>query len=200
MRVYIIRFFYSILLFGSTILISQNSTISGYVKDFNSKETLIGATIYAPSFERGTTTNEYGYYSLTVPSSDSFDLLISYVGYQLQSKRIFLKSNALLDFFLSQGVVLNEVEVSAQRNDNNVNKAQVGIINIPMREIKNLPVLAGERDIMKVLHFLPGVQQAQEGTSGFLVRGAILTKIWYNWMKRQFITQIIYLDFSAPSM
>lgn len=103
-------------------------------------------------------------------------------------------------FFLSQGVVLNEVEVSAQRNDNNVNKAQVGIINIPMREIKNLPVLAGERDIMKVLHFLPGVQQAQEGTSGFLVRGAILTKIWYNWMKRQFITQIIYLDFSAPSM
>lgn len=199
MRVYIIRFFYSILLFGSTILISQNSTISGYVKDFNSKETLIGATIYAPSFERGTTTNEYGYYSLTVPSSDSFDLLISYVGYQLQSKRIFLKSNALLDFSY-QGVVLNEVEVSAQRNDNNVNKAQVGIINIPMREIKNLPVLAGERDIMKVLHFLPGVQQAQEGTSGFLVRGAILTKIWYNWMKRQFITQIIYLDFSAPSM
>lgn len=102
MRVYIIRFFYSILLFGSTILISQNSTISGYVKDFNSKETLIGATIYAPSFERGTATNEYGYYSLTVPSSDSFDLLISYVGYQLQSKRIFLKSNALLDFFLAR--------------------------------------------------------------------------------------------------
>lgn len=171
MKIYFIWLFYGLVVFDSMTLVGQNSTNSGYVKDINSKEALIGATLYAPSFEIGTTTNEYGYYSLTVPSSDSFDLLISYVGYQLQAKRIVLKTNALLDFFLSQGLVLNEVEVSALRNDNNVNKAQVGIINIPMKEIKNLPVLAGERDIMKVLHFLPGVQQAQEGTSGFLVRG-----------------------------
>lgn len=152
-------------------LISQNVTISGYIKDEKSKEALIGATIYAPSIQSGTTTNEYGYYSFTLKSMDSIDLIISYVGYQLQSKRIMLKANTLLDFFLSQGLELNEVEITAIRNDNNVNKAQVGVINIPMREIKNLPVLAGERDIMKVLHFLPGVQQAQEGTTGFLVRG-----------------------------
>ena len=125
----------------------------------------------APQTKNGTTTNEYGYYSFTMKAGDSTDLIISFVGYQAQAKRLFLKENTPLDIYLSMGAELNEVTVSATRNDNNVSKAQVGIINVPMREIKNLPVLAGERDVMKVLHFLPGVQQAQEGTTGFLVRG-----------------------------
>jgi hypothetical protein len=155
----------------SQLALSQTFTISGYVKDAQSKEALIGATLYAPQSQIGTSTNEYGYYSLTLKSTDSTDLVIAYVGYQAQAKRLFLTQNVLLDLFLTQGAELQEVTVAATRNDHHVSKAQVGIINVPMREIKNLPVLAGERDVMKILHFLPGVQQAQEGTTGFLVRG-----------------------------
>ncbi len=150
---------------------AQNVTISGYIKAEKSKEALIGATIYSPQSKSGTTANEYGFYSFTIKAGDSTDILISFVGYQAQAKRLFLTANTPLDIFLSEGSELNEVTVSATRNDNNVSKAQVGIINVPMREIKNLPVLAGERDVLKVLQFLPGVQQAQEGTTGFLVRG-----------------------------
>lgn len=152
-------------------LFAQKISISGYIKDAQSKEALIGATLYAPQIKIGTTTNEYGYYSFSFPNKDSIDLVISYVGYQTQGKRLFLDKNTPLDFFLNDGETLNEVVVSATRNDYNVSKAQVGVINVPIRDIKNMPVLAGERDVMKILHFLPGVQQAQEGTTGFLVRG-----------------------------
>ena len=150
---------------------AQKVTISGYIKDEKSKEALIGATLYCPQTRSGTTANEYGFYSFTLKSGDSTDILITYVGYQSQAKRLFLTENAQIDLFLSEGAELKEVTVSATRNDNNVNKAQVGVINVSIRDIKNMPVLAGERDVMKVLHFLPGVQQAQEGTTGFLVRG-----------------------------
>ena len=156
---------------GCVAISAQNVTISGYIKDEKSKEALIGATVYAPQTKSGTTTNEYGFYSFTMKAGDSTDILISFVGYQAQAKRLFLTANTPLDILLSEGSELKEVTVSATRNDNNVSKAQVGIINVPMREIKNLPVLAGERDVLKVLQFLPGVQQAQEGTTGFLVRG-----------------------------
>jgi hypothetical protein len=155
----------------TSLSFAQNVTISGYIKDEKSKEALIGATLYAPQTKSGTTANEYGYYSFTMKGGDSTDLIISFVGYQPQAKRLFLTENTPLDIFLSEGSELKEVTVSATRNDNNVSKAQVGIINVPMREIKNLPVLAGERDVLKLLQFLPGVQQAQEGTTGFLVRG-----------------------------
>lgn len=152
-------------------LSAQNITINGYIKDEESKEALIGATLYSPQTQSGTSSNEYGYYSFTLKKEDSTDIVISFLGYESQARRIFLSKNTSLDIYLNIGIKLNEVTVSATRNDYNVSKAQVGIINVPMREIKNLPVLAGERDVMKVLHFLPGVQQAQEGTSGFLVRG-----------------------------
>ena len=153
------------------LIFSQKVTISGYIKDEKSKEALIGATLYSPQTKSGTTANEYGYYSFTLKAGDSTDVLITYVGYQVQAKRLFLTENTQLDIFLSEGAELKEVTVSATRNDNNVRKAQVGVLNIAIRDIKNMPVLAGERDVMKVLHFLPGVQQAQEGTTGFLVRG-----------------------------
>jgi TonB dependent receptor/CarboxypepD_reg-like domain/TonB-dependent Receptor Plug Domain len=155
----------------TSLSFAQNVTISGYIKDEKSKEALIGATLYAPQTKSGTTTNEYGFYSFSMKTGDSTDILISFIGYQPQAKRLFLKENTPLDIFLTQGTELKEVTISASRNDYNVSKAQVGIINVPMREIKNLPVLAGERDVLKVLQFLPGVQQAQEGTTGFLVRG-----------------------------
>ena len=143
------------LLLISAVGWAQQVTINGYIKDDKSKEALIGATLYSPQTKSGTTSNEYGYYSFTMKASDTIDIVVSFVGYQPQAKRLFLKENTPLDIFLSQGKDLQEVTVSATRNDYNVSKAQVGIINVPMREIKNLPVLAGERDVLKVLQFLP---------------------------------------------
>jgi hypothetical protein len=149
----------------------QNITISGYIMDEGTKESLIGAAIFETKLQKGTTANEYGFYSLTLPASDTLNVLISYTGYRPEAKKIFSKTNIRLDILLVSSNVLNEVEITATRNDDNVNRTQVGVINVPMRELRNLPVLMGERDILKVIQFLPGVQQAQEGTTGFLVRG-----------------------------
>ncbi|MCB0663520.1 MAG: TonB-dependent receptor, partial [Saprospiraceae bacterium] len=162
-------------LFLLTFLVSslsaQDLSISGYIRDAASGEALIGATLFAPDLERGTTTNEYGFYSLTFPATDTLNLVISFIGYTPQAKKLVLKESTKLDFDLDQGSYLEEVTVSANRTEDNVKKAQVGVINVPIQKIKQLPVIAGERDVFKVLQFLPGVQQAQEGTSGFLVRG-----------------------------
>jgi hypothetical protein len=161
-------FFFSLI--GSSLL-AQDISISGYIRDAASGEALIGATLFAPDLAQGTTTNEYGFYSLTFPATDTLKLVISFIGYAPQAKKLVLKESTKLDFDLDQGSYLEEVTVSANRTEDNVKKAQVGVINVPIQKIKQLPVIAGERDVFKVLQFLPGVQQAQEGTSGFLVRG-----------------------------
>lgn len=158
-------------LIATSQLAAQKVTLSGFIKDEDTKEALIGATIYETGLQRGSTTNEYGFFSLTLSSSDTLNLIISYTGYTPQARKVFSKQNIRLDVLLSSSNLLDEIEITATRNDDNVNRAQVGVINVPMREIKNLPVLAGERDILKIIQFLPGVQQAQEGTTGFFVRG-----------------------------
>lgn len=151
---------------------AQNVTISGYVKDAATKESLIGANIFSSRTNKGTSTNEYGFYSLTLSQTDTVYLSISYIGYIPQVKKLMLKGNSRQDFFLEvNSANLGEVVVSADRNDNNVNKPQVGVINVPVKAVENLPVLGGERDILKTIQFLPGVQQGQEGTTGFYVRG-----------------------------
>jgi len=151
---------------------AQNVTISGYVKDAATKESLIGANIFSSRTNKGTSTNEYGFYSLTLFQTDTVYLTISYIGYIPQVKKLMLKGNSRQDFYLEvNSANLGEVVVSADRNDNNVNKPQVGVINIPVKAVENLPVLGGERDILKTIQFLPGVQQGQEGTTGFYVRG-----------------------------
>jgi hypothetical protein len=162
-------------LFIVTLVINteaQNITLSGYIKDAQTKESLIGASIFSTNTKKGTTSNEYGFYSITLPKADTIGLIISYVGYKPQAKKLSVSKNLRLDILLEvSSSELGEVVINADRNDNNVQKAQMGIINVPMRAISTLPVLAGERDIMKIIQFLPGVQQGQEGTTGFYVRG-----------------------------
>jgi hypothetical protein len=152
---------------------AQNITISGYVKDASSKEALIGATVVSTNAGRGTSTNQYGFYSLSVPATDTVELIISYTSYTIQAKKITAKTDLRLVVLLEPSKEnLKEVIVSsAARNNRNVQKAQMGVIDVPLRAIKNLPVLAGERDIMKIIQLLPGVQGGQEGTTGFYVRG-----------------------------
>jgi CarboxypepD_reg-like domain/TonB-dependent Receptor Plug Domain len=162
------------LIFSAT-LFAQKITISGYVRDAGSKEALIGASVVNASTQSGTATNQYGFFSLTVSAADTLGLIISYQGYTIQAKKIFANKNLRLDILLENSTgTLGEVVVTTARNNRNVQKAQMGVIDVPLQAIKNLPVLAGERDIMKIIQLLPGVQGGQEGTTGFYVRGGNL--------------------------
>lgn len=168
-----------IMLFCAFLLVSLNTfsqrvTISGYVQDVNTKEVLIGANIYEARLQKGTATNQYGFYSLTLPASDTLNVIYSFSGYKPEAKKIVSKNNLRIDILLVSAGLLDEVEVNALRNDDNVNRSQMSVVDVPLRELVNLPALMGERDLMKVIQFLPGVQQAQEGTTGFFVRGGNL--------------------------
>ncbi len=166
---------YVITFIQSNLLCAQRITISGYVKDAASKEALIGASVINANTKSGTTTNQYGFFSLTVPVADTIELLVSFAGYTIQAKKIIAKENLRMDILLEPTAAnLNEVVVSAGKNDNNVQKAQMGVIDVPLKSIKNLPVLFGERDVLKVIQLLPGVQGGEEGTTGFYVRGGNL--------------------------
>ncbi len=159
----------------ATVLSAQKVTISGYIKDVSSKEVLIGASVYNTNNKTGTATNQYGFFSLTVATADTVELLISFSGYSLQAKKIVAKENIQLDVLMENAAgTLGEVIITSGKNNRNVQKAQMGVIDVPIRAIKNLPVLLGERDIMKIIQLLPGVQGGQEGTSGFYVRGGNL--------------------------
>ncbi|MFH1319708.1 MAG: TonB-dependent receptor [Bacteroidota bacterium] len=166
--IFLIVFFLSLF----PALKAQKITISGYVKDTTSGEVLIGASVYNAKLIAGTTTNTYGYYSLTIPEQDSVTLIYSFIGYNNQTKILFGNKNHKLDILLaSSDYNLNEVVVSAERNDENVQKAQMGIIKIPTKQITELPAIGGETDVLKVIQLLPGVQAGKEGTSNFYVRG-----------------------------
>ena len=165
-------FFFTLICFSVS---AQKITISGYVKDAASKEALIGASVVNANTKTGTSTNLYGFFSLTVPVADTIELLISYQGYKINAKKIVTKGNIKVDVLLESNTgTLGEVIITAGKNDRNVQKAQMGVIDVPLMAIKNLPVLMGERDVMKIIQLLPGVQGGQEGTTGFYVRGGNL--------------------------
>lgn len=156
----------------SADVFAQKISISGYVKDASTKEALIGASVINANARAGTSTNQYGFFSLVVLVKDTVEIIVSYAGYSIQAKKITAKNDLRLVVLLEPTKEsLREVVVSSARNDRNVQKAQMGVIDVPLRAIKNLPVLAGERDIMKIIQLLPGVQGGQEGTTGFYVRG-----------------------------
>ncbi len=165
--------FCCLMLFMAGTSVAQTHTISGSVRDATSGESLIGATIYVAATESGTTTNNYGFYSLTLPAQDSMAVIYSYLGYEAQVKKIFFDQNYSLDIFLNPGgTELTTVEVSASRvNDDNITQTQMGVIDVPLKLVKEIPAVLGETDILKVIQLLPGVQSGNEGTTGFHVRG-----------------------------
>jgi len=147
-------------------------TLSGYVKDTKTGEELIGATVFIkePHF-LGTTTNAYGFYSITLPEGE-YSIVAQYMGYEPKAMQIVLKQNIKQDFILSEiANQLDEVEVTAEKKDENITNIQMGVEKINIQEIKNIPVIFGEKDILKTIQLLPGVKSAGEGNSGFYVRG-----------------------------
>ncbi len=151
---------------------SQNHfTISGYVKDSTSNETIIGATVSVKGINKNITSNQYGFYSITL-NEGTYILTVSHVGYN--SKEIGLKLNSNLQFsfdLMPRVAVSQEIVVYAGKRDINVKAAQMGKFELSMSQIKTIPALAGEVDPMKVLQLLPGVRNAGEGNSGLYVRG-----------------------------
>ena len=164
-----------ILFFGlliSNYIVCQTVTISGTVHDFETGESIIDASIYSTKYKIGATANTYGFYSLTLPSGDSSGIVFSYFGYTPIIKKINLNQNVEINIQLKSRVKdLNEVVVSAKKLDDNVEKAEMGVIDIPIQKIRELPAILGETDVLKIIQLLPGVQSGNEGTTGFFVRG-----------------------------
>ncbi len=147
----------------------QKYTISGTIKSKAKGETLIGASIRAGS--SGTTSNEYGFYSLTLEKGN-YAIEYSAIGLQTKTEQIVLDKNITLDIQLGDEVKdLEGVTVSSQSRGRNISSPQMGAERLSTREIKNIPVLLGERDILKTIQLLPGIKSAGEGNSGFFVRG-----------------------------
>ena len=145
-------------------------TISGYVYEEGSKETLPSANIYIPKLKIGTTSNAYGFYSIAIPF-DSIEFVVSYTGYKPSVINLKLEQNTSLDIFLANNSQLQEVVVSSNGQERISNDVQMSKIDLSIEQIKNLPALFGEKDVLKVIQLLPGVQKGSEGSSGLYVRG-----------------------------
>jgi len=148
---------------------AQKFTISGYVSDRKTQEKLIGATVYDTRTKLGTSTNAYGFFSLTLPS-DSVKLYVSYIGFAPLRKNLLLKENVVLNLDLLPDNELKTVEVVAD-GESIEQKSQMSVVNIPIEQMKKVPALLGEVDILKVLQLMPGVKSGGEGSSGLYVRG-----------------------------
>ncbi|NEM98466.1 TonB-dependent receptor [Pontibacter burrus] len=150
----------------------EKVTISGYVKDKATGEGLIGSSVSVQELPgTGVITNEYGFYSLTLPKGN-YTLNYNYLGYVTIAKQVQLTASQKLDMQLEQNsTVLKEVVVSTRKEDNNVRSMEMSTLKMQVAEIKTMPALLGEVDLVKAIQLMPGVQNAGEGTSGFYVRG-----------------------------
>jgi hypothetical protein len=149
---------------------SQRITLSGYVREAGSRETLLGANIYVAELKNGTVTNAYGFYSITLPAGE-YTFNFSYVGYQTQSIKISLNKNQVFDVNLIPATDLQEVVVTDDRILRQAENPQMSTVELSARQIQEVPTIFGEKDVMKTLQLMPGVQSGNEGQSGIYVRG-----------------------------
>jgi len=163
------KIFFLFLFLPLTILAQKKSTISGYIFEKGSKETLQGVSVYIKEYETGTVSNSYGFYSVTLPARDSITIIYSYIGFTADTLNISFKSNQSFNIALKQGLELKEITIRAEKTNSEV--AQMSSVKLTSVEIKNVPMLFGEKDLFKTLMLLPGVQSGTEGTSGMYVRG-----------------------------
>lgn len=149
----------------------EKFTLSGVITDIKNNETLIGVNVYIPEIKSSTTTNEYGFYSITLPAA-TYTVLISYIGFQIESQKIELSENKKMNFSLSEsGEMLKEVIITDNNPRSAIRSPEMSLNKLSISAIKKMPVVLGEVDVLKSLLLLPGVTNAGEGASGFNVRG-----------------------------
>ena len=160
-----------ILLMSVSLQAQKKFTISGVVADEKNKETLIGVSLFVQETKTGLVTNEYGFYSITLPEGD-YTLLINYLGYQTVTEKIKLNQDLKRNFYLSvSSQQLDEVVIVDNKKRVDIRKPEMSVNKLTIQEIKEMPVIFGEVDVLKSILTLPGVTNAGEGQSGFNVRG-----------------------------
>lgn len=159
-----------IILTSVPVFAQRRYTVSGFVRDISSGETLIGATVVDLHSGAGAVTNSYGFYSLTIPEGEA-RLSSSYVGYETVEMVIDLRQDVDINIGLPMNAELMGASVVASRRDLGVRGAQMSAIDVPLEQIKVVPVMFGENDVLKALQLLPGVQAGTEGSAGLYVRG-----------------------------
>ncbi|HBF88229.1 MAG TPA: TonB-dependent receptor [Bacteroidales bacterium] len=153
-----------------SVLFAQKYTISGYVREKSSGEDLIGANIYAKEISKGTTSNQYGFYSLSLEKG-KYSIVYSFIGYDDFVEIITLDKDIKKNIELSSSVITTkEVVVAADRIEN-IESTQMGQVRLPIEKVKVIPAFLGEIDVLKTIQLLPGVKSGGEGSSGFYVRG-----------------------------
>ncbi|WP_297694634.1 TonB-dependent receptor [uncultured Eudoraea sp.] len=168
LRHFVIAFF---LLSSIALFSQQRFTLSGTITEASSNETLIGVTLLVPDLNTGVTTNDYGFYSLTLPEGN-YQIRLSYLGYQDIVQTISLTQDLRLNFEMFEEVEqLDEVVVTEDVEKINIRKPQMSVNTLSVQTIKKIPVILGEADVIKSLLLLPGVTSAGEASSGFNVRG-----------------------------
>ncbi len=156
---------------GNVLTAQEKYTFNGYIKDSLSGETLIGANLTLRAEGRGIVSNQYGFFSITLPKG-KYSLVCSFVGYQPKEIEINLTNNYQNNILLlPNSAIINNVTVYGRKRDNNVKTAQMGKFELSVNTAKALPAFLGEVDILKTLQLLPGVRNAGEGNAGFYVRG-----------------------------
>ena len=155
----------------STTIFAQNYSLSGYIRDAETGEELIGASVFVHETKSGGVTNVYGYYSISLPKG-AYHLTYSFIGKNSIKKEVTLSDNIRQDIELGDNSVqLKAFEVIAEKEDQNVRSAQISTVKMEVNAIKKLPAFMGEVDVLKTIQMLPGVQSGGEGNTGFFVRG-----------------------------
>ena len=167
-----IKLFLLLLIMVPFFVKAQNRfTISGFIKDSLNGETLIGASIAVQGKTKGISSNQYGFYSITLEEGE-YIFISSYIGYQPKILQIKLDGNKQLNFNLLPKISLSqEVIVTSKKRDANVKNAQMGKFTLPIEQIKSIPAFLGEVDLLKTIQLLPGIRNAGEGSAGLYIRG-----------------------------
>lgn len=148
----------------------KKHSISGYFMDAHSKETLLGASVFIPEIKKGTSSNEYGFYSMTLPEGN-YEITFSYIGYAPITKQFSLNQDMEFSPNLFLKNELNEVIITADEVTQRHTESQMSSNKLSMEKLKSMPVLMGERDVLKLVQLMPGIQSGSEGSTGLYVRG-----------------------------
>lgn len=159
-----------LLIVSSRLYAQQKYSVSGFVREKGSLESLPGVNIYIPVLKAGAITNNYGFYSVTLPEG-KYEVRYSFIGYQTVVLNVDLNKDYVQDIDLDPSIDLSEVVITDQKAERISESSRISIISLPVQQIKNIPALFGEKDVFKALQLMPGVQKGSEGSSGIYVRG-----------------------------